>query len=109
MDTSRIIGIPIKLTHWIYLEKLEGLSGDIQNQIEKLDRWQNLEKLNWWQNLEELEEIWKIRNKYSSIWKCLIPNSIVEKEKLGDKSRNLESLDRCHNHEKLEYIWKIGN
>ena len=100
MDTSRVIGIPIKLTHWIYLEKLEGLSGDIQNQIIKLDRCQNLEKF---------EETWKIRNKYSSIWKCLIPNSIVEKEKFGDKSRNLERLDRCHNHEKLEYIWKIGN
>ena len=55
MDTSRDIGIPIKLTHWIYLEKLEGLSGDIQNQIEKLDRWQNLEKLET--NVPALESV----------------------------------------------------
>ena len=61
MDTSPVIGIPIKLTRWIYLEKLEGLSGDIRNQIEKLDRWQNLE--NWtagkilksWKKIERLE------------------------------------------------------
>ena len=33
MDTSRVIGIPIKLTRWIYLETLEGLSGNIRNQI----------------------------------------------------------------------------
>ena len=40
-----VIGIPIKLTLWIYLEKLERKFGDFPNQIEKLDRWQNLE--NW--------------------------------------------------------------
>ena len=36
-----VIGIPIKLTLRIYLEKLERKFGDFPNQIEKLDRWQN--------------------------------------------------------------------
>ena len=57
---SSVIGIPIKLTLWIYLEKLVMKFGDFRNEIEKLDRWQNLEKLNWWQKLEKLEEIWKL-------------------------------------------------
>ena len=66
MDTKCVKGIPIKLTLWINLEKLEGKSWDFGNQIEKLDRWQNIKKI---------EYIWKIGNKYSGIWECLIPNS----------------------------------
>ena len=54
-----VIGISIKLTLWEYLEKLERKFGDFPNQIEKLDRWQNLEKLedikNWKQILKHLK------------------------------------------------------
>ena len=45
MDTGCVIGILIKLILWIYLEKMKGKIRDFQNQIEKLDIWQNLEKL----------------------------------------------------------------
>ena len=52
MDTKCVKGIPIKLTLWINLEKLEGKSWDFGNQIEKLDRWQNIKKLNTFEKLE---------------------------------------------------------
>ena len=54
MDSGCVIGILIKLTLWIYLEKLERKSGEFQNKIKHFVRWKNFGR---WKNLEKLEDI----------------------------------------------------